>query len=822
MNTRRIMLVAAIVLAIAALASAGAWFWLFRDLPDINNLDAGYHTPSIRITDRYGRLLYEVISGEGRHTTILLDDIPRYCIDATIATEDNHFYTNPGVDWRGVARAAWLNLRGGEVVSGGSTITQQVIRNLLFDPQERTEQTFRRKLREAILAYQLTQLKDKDDIIALYLNQTYYGNLAYGIDAAARAYFGIPTQELDLAQCAMLAGLPQAPAFYDPLTNPGEADARQAVVLGLMVNADLINPDQAALAEDEELVFAATRYDIEAPHFVMTVYAELEERLAPEIIFAGGLEVRTTLDLDWQHRAEQVVVRQITLLNSTQDGALAHNVQNAALVAMDPHSGQVFAMLGSPDYFDESSDGAINMAVSPRQPGSTLKPFTYAAALDPTREMPWTAGTMLLDVRTSFVTREGFAYQPVNFDRLEHGPVLVREALASSYNIPAVLALQEVGVSGLLRLLAELGISTLDNPDRYDLSLTLGGGEVRLVELAAAYGALANGGFRVEPQFILDVHDSTGEEVFSAAGGLGNRVLDERVAWIITDILSDNLARAPSFSTNSILNLGRPAAVKTGTTTDFRDNWTVGFTPDLVVGVWVGNTDNSPMVDISGVAGAGPVWHYFMRSVLRGQPQLTFQRPEGLSWVEICALSGMLPSTDCPFTRLEWYIPGTEPRETDDVYQLVTIDSLTGLPADADTPADRREDRLFLALPQQAAGWARREGISLLPLQWADLPASSGDELPLVIATPGSGVTYRIAAGVPRQDQRIRVSVSVTIAVEQITLFVNGAALAVFESPPYEAWWVLEEGLHTFSAQGVTTSGQVVLSEPVTVSVVNP
>jgi 1A family penicillin-binding protein len=797
------------------------YFWLFAGLPALGDLEAGLHTPSIQITDRQGRLLYEVIGEEGgRNTVVSLERIPPACRQATIATEDANFYTNAGVDWRGILRAVWINFQGGEVISGGSTITQQVVRNLLLDPEERAERTLTRKLRESILAYRLTQHLSKDEILALYLNQTYYGNLAYGIDAAARAYFDKSVEELDLAECALLAGLPQAPAVYDPLSNLEAARERQAVVLDLMVENGYISGEQAEAARREPLAFASERYTIEAPHFVMAVYAQLERLLPPEVLYSGGLEVRTTLDLDWQHMAESITRRHLERLNTPRPGDPPHNAHNAALVALDPHTGQVLAMLGSPDYFDSSISGAINLALTPRQPGSTMKPFTYAVAFDPTRPDPWTPATMILDVRTSFVTHEGFAYTPVNYDHREHGPVLAREALASSYNIPAVIALDTVGLDNLFRFVARLGITTFTNPSDYDLSVTLGGGEVRLLELTSAYAAFANGGRSVTPIMVLEVRNAAGEVIFRQDSGLGERVMDSRVAWLISDILSDNLARAPTFTTHSILQIGRPAAVKTGTTTDFRDNWTVGYTPNLVVGVWVGNANNDPMVNISGVSGAGPIWHDFMRAVLLGQPEMQFERPNGLVRVEVCSLSGLLPTPECPYTRLEWFIEGTEPTEYDTFYRQIEIDLATGLPANSLTPPERRAERLFLVLPPEAQDWARREGLPILPDNFApgDFPQASDE---LLIVAPESHTIYRIDAGLPLSSQRIRVVATAPAGLHDVTIYLDDAPLAVLSEPPFQTWWTLQVGQHRVYAVGTMANGEVIRSETVTFAV-NP
>ncbi len=817
LKSRRFWIIFAAALLVLAVGG-GIWlhFWLFKDLPDLDNLTLQLHTPSIRITDRRGRLLYEIIGEEeGRHNVVPLEMVPAACIQATVATEDANFYTNPGVDARAIIRAVWINLRGGEVISGGSTITQQVARNLLLGSQERT---LRRKLRESILAYRLARRYEKDDILALYLNQSNYGNLSYGIDAAARGYFSKGVNELDLAECALIAGLPQAPSLYDPLTDPEAAQARQETVLRLMTENNFITPEQAEAARNESLAFASERYPIKAPHFVLAVNAQLEELLPPETYLAGGLEVRTTLDLDWQEAAQRIAQRQLDELNHDD---LPRNAHNAALVALDPHTGQVLAMLGSPDFFDPAISGAINLAIAPRQPGSTIKPFTYAATFDPTRPEPWTPATMILDVRTTFQTHDGFPYTPVNYDRREHGPVLVREALASSYNVPAVVALDMVGIDELMLLTSQLGITTFNDADEYDLSVTLGGGELPLMELTTAYAAFATGGRAVQPMLILDVTNADGEVILKPEGGPGQQVIDPRVSWLITDILSDNLARAPSFTTHSVLQIGRPAAVKTGTTTDYRDNWTVGYTPNLVVGVWVGNANHDPMVGISGVSGAGPIWHQFMRTVLRGQPELEFEQPPGLVEFEICSLSGLLPSPDCPYTRREWFIAGTQPIETDTVYRKLLIDAATGLPAAADTPPERLREEIFLDLPPQAHAWARSEGLLLLPDILAAEAAQESGEQVLAITYPDANTIFRISPSLPLDSQRLQLIAIGPQGTHDVTFYLDDVPIMTIGSPPFEAWWNLQIGTHSLYVTGMTAAGEQITS-PVVAFVVNP
>ncbi|RPI87368.1 MAG: PBP1A family penicillin-binding protein, partial [Chloroflexi bacterium] len=626
-------------------AGAGVYLWLFKDLPVIQNFSQYKVEPSIRITDRNDRPLYEILpDGSGRHRYVGIESIPMELQLATVSTEDASFYTNPGLDLKGIIRAVWINLQGGETVSGGSTITQQVARNLLLSPEERFERSIRRKLRETILAWKITQEYSKDKILELYLNQMNYGAMAYGVEAASQTYFAKSVSDLDLAESALIAGLTQAPGLYNPYTDPEAAKKRQEVVLELMEKHGMIDAEQRVLAAAEKLIYTSTPYPIESPHFVMMVQSQLDAAIPEDVLRSTqGITVRTTLDLDWQRHAETIARRQLEALNNPPAGEVSHNVHNAALVALDPVSGEVFAMLGSPDYFNAAISGAVNMATSPVQPGSALKPLIYAAAFDPDREEPWDPATMILDVRTAFSTHSGVPYVPVNYDTRHHGPVLARDALGSSLNIPAVTALNHVGLEEMIALSKELGITTLKNPREYDLSLALGGGAVELIELTAAYGAFANGGYQVTPTIILDVRDANGDTLYIPQHHPRPKVLDERVAWLITDILSDDRARATGFGLNSALKLDRPAAAKTGTTTDFHDNWTIGYTPDLVVGVWVGNASHEPMRDVSGITGAGPIWHQFMRTVLAGTQEQAFKRPEGLIQVEVCSLSGLLP-----------------------------------------------------------------------------------------------------------------------------------------------------------------------------------
>lgn len=808
-------LVALAILMLVTAGSAGFYFWILKDLPDPAKITEHLNTPSVRVVDREGRLLYEILpENGGRHTTTPLHEIPPALRQATIATEDRYFYQNPGVDLTGILRAMWINLQGGETLAGGSTITQQVARNLLLEPEERSRRSVRRKLRETVLAWQITQRYSKDEVLALYLNQSYYGKLAYGVEAAAQTYFGRPVSSLDLAECALLAGLTQAPALDDPFNNLEAAKKRQSITLNLMEKQGYISTDQRDLALRETLNLAGNPYPMEAPHFVMMVRAQLDSLFSPqELRTSGGWTVRTTLNLDLQHLAESAVTNQLERLRTQTRDPFGHNVNNAALAALNPNNGEILALVGSPDYFDAAHAGAINMALAPRQPGSALKPLIYAAAFDPSQPAPWSPATMILDVTTHFTTHEEKPYTPVNYDGLEHGPVLVREALASSLNIPAVIALDHIGLPTLYSFAGRLGIQTLDDPHQADLSVALGGGEVRLLELTAAYGAFANGGYRVHPFSILEIRDGQGTVRYSHPQPPNERVLDERVAWLISNILSDDEARYLGFGRNSILRLDRPAAVKTGTTTNFHDNWTIGYTPSLVVGVWAGNTSHEAMRNVTGLTGAAPIWAQAMRSFLSGQPKETFTRPEGLIQVEVCTLSGLLPTPACPYRRTEWFIQGTQPREEDAIYRQVELDTLSGRAADADTPPERITSILVLDLPPQAENWAHNQGLELLSDLARGIPSPANREVALQLLAPAPNAIFYLSSKLPTGVQQLHLMAAGTADLTQVTLWVDKQTIAVLDEPPYEVWWPLAEGKHSAWAEGLLINGQWIKSE---------
>lgn len=845
-----------------------AYFALSADLPRTGDLISRASPGTTKIYDRHGRLLFEVLDPRaGRRTRVPLDELPLHLRQAVIAVEDRDFYGHPGIDLRGILRAVYLNLRAGHIVSGASTITQQLARDILLSPEEARSRSMVRKLRESILALRLTRSYGKDSILEMYLNEVYFGQLAYGAEAAAQVYFGIHARDLDLAQSALLAGLIQSPSAYNPLVDLESAKARQRIVLDLMVRNGFVTPEGASLARAEPLHFASYEIPIRAPHFVTYVRNQLEARYGAERVNGGGLRVVTTLDLDMQERAEAIVRRHLADLAERRTGqgtgvAIDHNVHNAALVALDPATGEILAMVGSPDYFDPQIDGAVNAALALRQPGSAIKPITYATAfgLPPTAEKAglgggtWTVGsegalgpltpaTVLSDVETAFLTREGEPYRPRNYDRMWHGPISLRRALATSSNMIAVKVLDLVGVEAMIQTAEALGITTFGpgynaGEERFGLALTLGGGEVKLLELTAAYAALANRGYRVDPIAILEVREEepTGPGLASAVPSVPSipsvpsvPAVSPQVAYLITDILSDDNARLPAFGENSVLKLSRPAAAKTGTTTDFRDNWTVGYTPDLAVGVWVGNADNTSMRHVTGITGAGPIWHAFMEEVLKGKPVRNFQRPDGVIEVEVCESSGLLATPYCPRRKWEVFIAGTEPTEYDDTYLPVQIDATTGL---LWTPGCQGPmvEHVYRILPPEAKEWGRRNGIPEPPTEVCQPTTDSeqaairnsrfairDSQFALVITSPHPNSTFGLTSELPLAFQKIEVAARAGwgVSLREVTLLVDGEPLVIATRPPYRALWPLEAGQHVVTAVGVDSEGRLVESDVV-------
>ena len=680
------------------------YYSIASSLPSVSDLQQ--HTSQFettRILDRNGDLLYEILDpNAGRRTDVPLNKISPALVAATIATEDKDYYSHPGYDVRAIIRAIWQNYTSGGIVSGASTITQQLARSLLLSPEQH-QQTYLRKAREIILAAEITRRYSKDQILEIYLNEIYYGNLSYGIEAASETYFGTTADQLTLSQASFLAGLPQSPAVYDIYTNRDATLARQQEVLNLMMQVSyeqnciyVSNSNQpvcvtpadvaSAAAETRNAAFQPPSVNMRYPHWVNYVRSQLEASYDPQTIYRSGFTIYTTLDPTLQDYAQQLVTNQVAALAN-------NNASDGALVAIRPSTGEILAMIGSADFNNTAISGQVNMAVSEtRQPGSSIKPVNYVAAF----EKGWTPATLIWDVPSQFPPSGDPndthpPYIPNNYDNKFHGPVTVRTALANSYNIPAVKTLQFVGVygdHGMIAMAQRLGITSLTRND-YGLSLTLGGGDVSVLEMTGMFSVFANSGVRVPPVSILKIVDYQGNVVYQYTPPQGEQVISPEHAYLITSILSDNQARAPMFGTNSVLNLPFPVAAKTGTTNDFRDNWTLGYTPDLVAGVWVGNADYTPMVNTTGVTGAAPIWSQFMQYAVpyetNGQPSW-FTRPAGIVEETICAQSGTLPSQWCKGgTRTEIFKSDQLPLPAgQDLRRSISLDTWTGLKSSPD------------------------------------------------------------------------------------------------------------------------------------------
>jgi 1A family penicillin-binding protein len=636
------------------------FFFLFtlKNLPDPNQLITRQPILTTKIYDRNGNLLYKIYRKENR-TLVKLQELPLHLIQATVAIEDAEFYSHHGFSPKGIIRAALRNLKGDKLY-GGSTITQQLVKNTLLSP----ERTLTRKIKEIILAVLVETKFSKDEILQMYLNEVGYGGAAYGIEEAAQMYFGKSAKNLSLAEAALLAGLPASPTRFSPFgAHPELAKERQILVLRRMKQEGFISEEEEKRAAAEELYFASPKTDIKAPHFVMYVKDLLVQKYGEQMVEEGGLEVKTTLDLEIQEFAQKVVSEEIKKLRSLK-------INNGAALVTKPATGEILAMVGSEDYFNLQNDGNVNVTLRPRQPGSAIKPIMYSLAL----ENGFTAATIIPDTPITYKIPGQPPYSPKNYDNRFHGNVSLRIALASSYNVPAVKVLAALGVEKMIARGREMGITTWDEPSRFGLSLTLGGGEVKMVDLAVAYGVLANMGKKVDLNPILEMKNYKGEvlekfEIRPPAGRAGNSksetIFKPEIAYILTDILSDNSARAPAFGTHSWLNIpNHPSvAVKTGTTQNLRDNWTVGYTPDFLVAVWVGNNDNKPMSYVaSGVTGASPIWNKIMSHLLAKIPDKKFPKPEGIVEVKICVPTGTLPCEGCPLVRPEIFIAGSEPK----------------------------------------------------------------------------------------------------------------------------------------------------------------
>ncbi|HVA97110.1 MAG TPA: transglycosylase domain-containing protein [Candidatus Acidoferrales bacterium] len=643
-------------------AGAIGIIWISRDLPTPGKLINADKNNTTRIFDRNGTLLYSFYLNENR-TYVSLDKVPKYLQEGTIAIEDKNFYQNPGFSVTGMARAV-RNMLLGYGVQGGSTITQELIKNVLLTPQ----QTISRKVKELILAIEVTQTYSKNQILEMYLNDIGYGGPAVGVEAAAQEYFGKNVTDLDLAQSAFLAGLPQSPTYFSPFGGHKYYVARTDNVLIAMENNGYITKqqEQQALAEITTYKFSSHDLSLKAPHFVMYIKSQLVKMFGEDTVESGGLQVTTTLDYPIEKKAEDIVKNEVA-------GLKADHVTNGAAVIRDPKTGEILAMVGSVDYFNKANDGSFNAALAQRQPGSSLKPIMYSVAF----AKGYTPATTVMDVPTDFQTNaQTPAYRPVDYDLTYAGPVQLRFALGNSLNIPAVKMLAKVGIKPVMQQAYNMGISnwkpTPQALSQVGLSLVLGGRETNLLDETTAYSVFATGGIRHDPVSILKVTDPKGTVLYHYEPNNGKRVLSEDVSFLISHILLDNNARTLAFGPHSWLVIpGQTVSVKTGTTDQKRDNWTVGYTPSYVVGVWVGNNNNTPMnpAIASGITGASPIWNKIMSYVLKGKPNEQPKKPDNIMALQIDALFGGLPVPGQP-TRSEYFIKGTEPTKVSPNYKI--------------------------------------------------------------------------------------------------------------------------------------------------------
>lgn len=782
-------------------------------VPSPEDLSSRFVAQATKIQDKKGELLYDIYEDQNR-TPVKLDAMPVMVKQSTIAIEDKDFYKHSGFSITGIVRSVFDLVLYRKIEGGGSTLTQQLVKNTLLT----NERTITRKLKELILSIQVERTFTKDQILEMYLNEIPYGGTAYGIESAANLYFGKSAKELNLAESALLAGLPQRPSVYSPYgTNPELSKERQKEVLRRMREDGYITEQQEKEAYDTPLTYRTSQKEIgfKAPHFVLYVKKKLIEQFGEKMVAQGGLRVTTTLDYKFQQEAEKIVKEEIEKLKSNKIG-------NGAAVVLDPRNGYVLAMVGSKDYFAKSSpEGCIeaktcvfepnlNVAVDgARQPGSATKPITYAKAL----EKGYTGNYTLMDVKTEFSNGANKApYIPLNYDGRFHGPVQIRYALGNSFNIPAVKMLALAGVKDVMELGYRMGLTTWEPTDKnvesVGLSLTLGGRVVKLIDLTSAFGVLANKGVAQDPITFTKVTDSKGKILFEYKPDDGRQVLDEGVAFIISDMLADNGARTAAFGSNSILNIrGRTVAVKTGTTDEKRDNWTIGYTPSVVVGVWVGNNDNSPLDPkvASGVTGASSVWNRLMNLALKGKSDEPFEKSSKINQIEVDALVTGKTKDGSP-TRKEYFIGGTEPQAQSPWYQRQKICKQNPHRLANDNEDNEEKDVIVLKEDDPTGANKWQEGIDQWVLTSSDprLVGATRGCSGVPGFTAGKGGIIEIVnvgngANVPKVFD-VLASVNSPGGVKEVTWMIDGEAKSTGTAEPFAFHVELPQGTsHTIT-----------------------
>lgn len=747
------------------------FLWFAKDMPSPNKINARVSAQTTKLYDRSGKTVLTEIYGDKNRSIIEFNQMPKTCKDATVALEDKNFYKQGAFSPMGIVRAFSGVIFKDPTKGGGSTITQQYVKNAFLTG----DRTLSRKIKELILAIQIELLYKKDDILKLYLNEIPYGSTAYGLQAAAKTYFGKDAKDLNLPECAMLASMPQAPSYFSPYGQNKDALIRKKnKVLLLMAEQHYITDEQAKAAIEVDVLAQlkpqSLYANVTAPHFIQYVREELEEKYGVKRVNEGGLKVITTLDLDKQKIAEEAI-------QANMDSVKRYGGSNAALVSADPRNGQILTMVGSADYNNEEF-GTFNVATAKRQPGSSFKPIAYATAF----KKNWGPGSTLYDVTTDF----GGGYKPANYNVRNYGVQSMRSALAGSLNISAVKTLYLAGIPETIKTAKDLGINTLtQSPDDYGLSLVLGSGDVRLNEMVNAYSAFANEGRRANPTFYIKITDSNGKVVDEhKSDEKGKQVIDPQIAYLISNILSDNGARAYIFGSRNPLTLpNRPVAAKTGTTEKYRDAWTLGYTPQLVTGVWAGNNNNKSMTAAAASASA-PIWNYYMTRATKNDPVQQFKKPAGIKQVTLDANTGKLPTDTTKQKRTDifpsWYKPQNPSQTT-----TGKIDKVSGKLATDCTPADAIQEvtagQITAEIPKTDPSFARWQApVAALAVS---IGYSSGGNLPTdkddvhncsdakpsvtLIVTPPSGSTFTITANVS----------SGTFPANKVVFYANGTEI---------------------------------------------
>lgn len=798
----------------------GLFAWFSKDLPKPGQIvrREGFST---QILDREERVLYDFYSQE-RRTPVKIDQISEYMRQATIAVEDKDFYKHQGFDPLTPVRIFYNYLfRRGRVV-GGSTLTQQLVKNVLLT----NERSLPRKFKEFVLSVQIERQFTKDEILAMYLNEVPYGGSAAGVQAASEIYFNKNASELNLVESVILAGLPQRPSSYSPFSGRTTEDGtplwkwRALGVLRRMREDGYISEEleKATIAELDSVVFEKPSSSIQAPHFVFFVREQLDEMLGSDLVETGGLKVTTSLDMDLQRVAQEVVSEEIAKVENL-------NITNGAVMVTDPQTGEILTMVGSVDYFSETIDGKFNVAVDGlRQPGSSIKPVTYLAAL----RKGYTPASMLIDVQTVFQPNEQTkAYEPRNYDGRYQGPISLRESLGNSLNTTSVKLLANVGVENMLRLAYDMGFPTLEptkeNLSRLGLAVTLGGGEVHLIDSVSAYSVFANGGFRVDPVAILKVEDRDGNVLYEHKPVRGRKVIEEGEAYLINHILSDNSARLRAFGANSLLNTGRPIAVKTGTTNDQKDNWAIGWSQTTMVGVWVGNNNNTSMKSVaSGISGASPIWRRVMNEAIsQGRETPDWNRPDSIEDADVDAVSGYPPHDEFP-TKKEVIIRGTLPSLPDPIHSKVKLcPGQNKLATETMVAAGQYEEKVFVALRENDPisqdgrnrwqdainAWvADKEERFKPPTEYCD---GGSSEVFVRLNRPENERSY--------SDTNIEIEVeAVSIeGIERVEIWVNGNRRETLTARPYRTRIELSTGQYEIWAKARDNKGREVESSHV-------